>query len=62
MMEELRGKTLTRCHGRRPTAWDIEQLEEDVSQIATKVKTSLFQGGQDHGCLAAVGAAMPNLY
>ena len=54
MMEELRGKTLTRCHGRRPTAWDIEQLEEDVAQIATEVKTSLFQGGQDHGCLAAV--------
>jgi hypothetical protein len=54
MMEELKGKTLTRCHGRRPTAWDIEQLEEDVAQIATEVKTSLFQGGQDHGCLAAV--------
>ena len=54
MMEEHRGKTLTRCHGRRPTAWDIEQLEEDVAQIATKVKTSLFQGEQDHGCLAAV--------
>ncbi len=53
-MEELKGKTLTRCHGRRPTAWDIEQLEEDVAQIATEVKTSLFQGGQDHGCLAAV--------
>jgi hypothetical protein len=29
-------------------------LEEDVAQIATEVKTSLFQGGQDHGCLAAV--------
>ena len=54
VMEELRGKTLTKCLGRSPTAWDVEQIEEVLAIMATEIKTSLFQGGQEHGCLAAV--------
>jgi hypothetical protein len=54
--EDLRGKHLTRVHGRQPNANDVETWEEEAAEIASaiKVKSRFILGGEIHGILAMV--------
>ena len=46
--EDLRGKHLTRVHGRQPNANNVETWEEQAAKIAStiKVKIRFIQGGK----------------
>ena len=54
VLEELKEHHLTRVHGRKPTAQDVEVWEEEAAEIATLIKTSSIQGGLVNGHLAIV--------
>lgn len=54
IIESLSGTSVTSFRGRRPTATDIDTLEKELAVIAAKIKTSLFEGGQQHGHLCNV--------
>jgi hypothetical protein len=54
IIESLNGTSITSFKGRCPTATDIDTLEKELAVIAAKIKTSLFEGGQQHGHLCNV--------
>jgi hypothetical protein len=54
VLEELKELHLTRVHGRKPTAMDVDRWEDEAAEIATTIQTSLIPGGQEYGHQAIV--------
>jgi hypothetical protein len=54
VLEELKELHLTRVHGRKPTATDVNQWEDEAAKIATTIQTNAIPGGQEHGHQAIV--------
>ena len=54
VLEELKDLHLTRVHGRKPTATDIDRWEDEAAEIATTIQTNAIPGGQEHGHQAIV--------
>jgi hypothetical protein len=54
VLEELKDLHLTRVHGRKPTATDVNRWEDEAAEIATTIQTSLIPGGQEYGHQAIV--------
>ena len=46
VLEELKPHKLTKVTGRKPTFDDVERWVEECSDIAARVKTDVFEGGQ----------------
>jgi hypothetical protein len=53
-LSELKDHHLTKVIGRKPNHQDVETWEEEASEIATLIKTTPIQGGQELGHLAIV--------
>lgn len=54
VIESLRGCTVTSFKGRKPTPKDIDLLEKELGGMATRIKTTLFEGGERFGHLCLV--------
>ena len=54
IIDSMAGTTVTCFKGHRPKATDIDTLECKLANIAAKIKTSLYAGGQEHGHLCNV--------
>ena len=54
VLEELKELHLTRVHGRKPTATDVDRWEDEAAEIATTIQTNAIPGGQEHGHQAIV--------
>jgi hypothetical protein len=54
VLEELKDQHLTRVHGWKPTATDVDRWEDEAAKIATTIQTNAIPGGQEHGHQAIV--------
>jgi hypothetical protein len=54
VLAELKDQHLTKVIGRKPTAFDVDQWEDEASEMATAIKTRAIPEGMEHGHAAVV--------